>query len=165
MKLRAKRSARENASRVLPRLAKRFLQTGFAAVEEDLRGEELHDFRIQAKRFRYVLEFLQPCYGQAMDTYLEAVRGLQTALGDLNDCCSTRTLLEELLGPGDPPTRHKKLFGALDRLEQDRLEKYRVYWNQSLGTPDYRERFLRYLAHPPRVRPGKNGREAAADAA
>jgi CHAD domain-containing protein len=94
------------------------------------------------------------------------VRGLQSALGDLNDCCSTRTLLTELLGTGVPPTRHKKLFGALDRLEQDCLEKYRAYWHQTWGTQDYREKLLRYLAHPPRQRPQKTSRsEAAADAA
>jgi CHAD domain-containing protein len=101
-----------------------------------------------------------------MDGYLEKVRELQSALGDLNDCCSSRTLLVGLLNPGNPPARHRKLFAALDRLEQDRLEKYRGYWGQTLANPEYRERFLRYLAHPPRERLRKTSRgEAAADAA
>lgn len=166
MKLRPKKPARENASRVLPRLAEKFFRAGDAAIEDDLRGKEVHAFRIRTKRFRYVLEYFRPCYGQALDTYLETVRELQAALGGLNDTCATRTLLAELLQPGNPPTRHKPVFAALERQENDWLEKYRAYWHETLENPEYRERFLRYLTHPPRQRARQPTREAkSADAA
>ncbi len=150
MRFRPKRPARENAARLLPRLAEKFFRAGDASVEDDLHSEEVHAFRIRAKRFRYVLEYFRPCYGKALDAYLAAVRGLQAALGDLNDCHSTGVLVQELLETGDPPTRHKKLLAALDRRESDLLEKYQAYWHETLESPEYRERFVRYLTHPPR---------------
>ncbi len=160
MKFRPKKPARENAARLLPRLAARFFRAGDTSIEDDLSGEDVHNFRIKTKRFRYVLEYFRPCYGQALDAYLEVVRGLQAALGDLNDCHSTRLLLQELLRPGNPPARHKKLFAALASREQDLFEKYRGYWTENLENLKYRERFERYLAHPPRERPQKPVREA-----
>ncbi len=155
MKFRPKRPIRENATRLLPRLARKFFRAGDASVEDDLHSAEVHDFRIRTKRFRYVLEYFRPCYGKALDAYLEAVRGLQAALGDLNDCHSTRVLLQDLLQPGDPPTRHKKRFAALHRREKDLFEKYRAYWQETLESREYREKFMRYLTHPPRRPPQK----------
>lgn len=165
MRFRPKRPARENAARLLPRLAEKFFRAGDASVEDDLHSDEVHGFRIRTKRFRYVLEYFRPCYGKAMDAYLEAVRGLQAALGDLNDCHSTRVLLQDLLQPGDPPTRHKKLLGALDRRENDLFEKYRAYWNETLESLEYREKFVRYLTHPPRRPPKKEVHAAKSEAA
>jgi CHAD domain-containing protein len=165
MRFRPKRPARENAARLLPRLAEKFFRAGDASVEDDLHGEEVHDFRIRTKRFRYVLEYFRPCYGKALDAYLEAVRGLQAVLGDLNDCHSTRVLLKDLLHTGDPPTRHKKILGALDRRENDLFEKYRAYWHETLDSREYREKFIRYLTHPPRRRPKKAAHDAKTEAA
>lgn len=155
MRFRPKKPARENAARLLPRLAAKFFRAGDASVEDDLQSEEVHAFRLRTKRFRYVLEYFRPCYGKALDAYLEAVRGLQAVLGDLNDCHSTRVLLQDLLKLADPPTRHKKLLAALDRRENDLFEKYRAYWHETLESPEYREKFVRYLTHPPRRRPKK----------
>ena len=152
MKFRPKRRARENAARLVPKLARDFFQAGDASVEDDLKGEEVHRFRIRAKRFRYVLEYFRPCYGVALDAYLEGVKQLQAVLGDLNDCCSTRVMLAELLNPGDPPARHKKLFAALERREKDLLEQYQTYWREAMENDEYRQKFLRYLTHPPRER-------------
>jgi len=165
MRFRPKRPARENATRLLPRLAAKFFRAGDASVEDDLHSEEVHDFRIRAKRFRYVLEYFRPCYGKALDAYLEAVRGLQAALGDLNDCHSTRVLLQHLLHTGNPPTRNQKLLGALDRRENDLFEKYRAYWHETLESPEYREKFMRYLTHPPRQPPKKAVHAAKSEAA
>jgi len=152
MKFRPKKSARQNAARVLPRLAAKFFRAGDASVDDDLRASEVHDFRIRTKRFRYVLEYFRPCYGQALEGYLEVVRGVQSVLGELNDCRSTRILLDRLLEPGDPPARHKKLFAAMARRESGLLEKYRSYWRENVANPESRERFVRYLSHPPRDR-------------
>ena len=165
MRFRPKRSARENAARLLPSLAEKFFRAGDASIEDHLHSGEVHDFRIRAKRFRYVLEYFRPCYGKALDAYLEAVRGLQAALGDLNDCHSTRVLLQNLLQPGDPPARHKKLLAALDRRENDLLEKYRAYWHETLESQEYRERFTRYLTHPPRRPPQKAVHPAKSESA
>ena len=161
MKFRPKKPARENAARFLPRLARAFFKAGDASVEDDLKAEEVHEFRILAKRFRYVLEYFRPCYGNAMDAHLETVRGLQSALGDLNDACSTRELLLEMLTPGDPPARHKKLFAALVRREKYLMDQYRAYWHEHLENTEYRDKFLRYLSYPPRDRKRTAGRVIA----
>jgi len=155
MKLRPKKAARQNASRILPPLVEAFLRNGDAAFEDALHGEELHEFRIQTKRLRYVLEYFRPCYGQALEAYLKTIQGLQTALGDLNDCCSTRTLLQEVMARDTPHNRYKKLFAALDRREQNLFEEYRAYWTQHLEDAGYRQKFLRYLRNPPRTRERK----------
>lgn len=152
MKFRARQSARQNASRLLPLLAERFFRSGDAALKDRLRGADLHRFRIRTKRFRFVLEYFRPCYGQALDVYIEAVRGLQSALGDLTDTRSTRLLLQELLQAGDPPVRHKKLLAALEAAGQELLGTYQAYWREWLESPDFRQKFLRYLRHPPRDR-------------
>jgi CHAD domain-containing protein len=45
-----------------------------------------HDMRIAAKRLRYVLEILGPCFGGEADAARVAAKELQSVLGDLHDC-------------------------------------------------------------------------------
>ncbi len=46
----------------------------------------LHDLRLDAKRLRYALELLSPCWEGKLNAYADEVAGLQTALGELHDC-------------------------------------------------------------------------------
>jgi CHAD domain-containing protein len=45
-----------------------------------------HDLRIAAKRLRYVLEIVEPCFGPAAVAARRAVKQLQAVLGDIHDC-------------------------------------------------------------------------------
>ena len=45
-----------------------------------------HDMRIAAKRLRYVLEVVAPCFGEDADAARRAAKQLQSVLGDLHDC-------------------------------------------------------------------------------
>jgi CHAD domain-containing protein len=45
-----------------------------------------HQMRIAAKRLRYTVEISQPLYDGAMAAPVEAVKELQTLLGDIHDC-------------------------------------------------------------------------------
>lgn len=45
-----------------------------------------HDMRIAAKRLRYVLEILAPCFGDEAEAARRAAKRLQSVLGDLHDC-------------------------------------------------------------------------------
>jgi CHAD domain-containing protein len=45
-----------------------------------------HDMRIAAKRLRYLLEILGPCFGEEARTARKAAKELQSVLGDLHDC-------------------------------------------------------------------------------
>jgi len=46
----------------------------------------LHDMRIAAKRLRYVLEIVEPCFAAEAPAARRAARQLQALLGDLHDC-------------------------------------------------------------------------------
>lgn len=45
-----------------------------------------HAMRIAAKGLRYTMEVYKPCYGGRLDDSLNAVKQIQTLLGDLHDC-------------------------------------------------------------------------------
>src|SRR5712692_5431950 len=124
MKLRPRKTASQNASRLLPRLAERVLRAGDKSLADDVNAEDAHSFRILVKRFRYTLEYFRPCYGDGMDLYLVRLKALQQALGELNDCYATKRLLTDVLKAGDPPTRYKKIFAALNRREEDLMERF-----------------------------------------
>jgi CHAD domain-containing protein len=56
-----------------------------AALSADA-SEAQHDLRIAAKRLRYVLEIFAPCLGGEAKAARDAVKRLQSVLGDLHDC-------------------------------------------------------------------------------
>ena len=45
-----------------------------------------HEMRIAAKRLRYVLEIVGPCFGPEADAARDAARRLQSVLGEIHDC-------------------------------------------------------------------------------
>jgi CHAD domain-containing protein len=45
-----------------------------------------HDMRIAAKRLRYVLEIVGPCFGPEAEAARYAARRLQGVLGEIHDC-------------------------------------------------------------------------------
>lgn len=48
--------------------------------------EALHDLRIAAKRLRYAIETLGPCFRHSISVHAKRAARIQTALGDLHDC-------------------------------------------------------------------------------
>jgi len=46
----------------------------------------LHDMRIAAKRLRYALEVVGPCFGAYAGTAVDHVKELQDLLGEIHDC-------------------------------------------------------------------------------
>jgi len=51
-----------------------------------LNVKPLHKMRIAAKRLRYALELFEECLGPGSAFFARKVAGLQTSLGELNDC-------------------------------------------------------------------------------
>ncbi len=49
-------------------------------------AEAQHDLRIAAKRLRYVLEIVEPCFGAEAKAARKAARELQGVLGEIHDC-------------------------------------------------------------------------------
>ncbi|HEX5884614.1 MAG TPA: CHAD domain-containing protein, partial [Pyrinomonadaceae bacterium] len=48
----------------------------------------LHELRIAAKRLRYSIELLAPCFPRSISTHAKRAARIQAALGDLHDCDS-----------------------------------------------------------------------------
>ena len=59
----------------------------------------LHDLRIAAKRLRYAIELLGPCFPRSISMHAKRAARLQTALGDLHDCDSWIVSLGEEIAP------------------------------------------------------------------
>lgn len=60
--------------------------------------EALHDLRIAAKRLRYAIEVLGPCFSPSISIHAKRAARIQTALGDLHDCDSwIETLGKEIV--------------------------------------------------------------------
>ena len=76
---------RSNAARiVLARLDE--LRSFAPAALEPAATTTQHDMRIAAKRLRYVLEIVGPCFGAEANAARDAAKRLQSVLGDIHDC-------------------------------------------------------------------------------
>ncbi len=59
----------------------------FAPVAlESSASKTQHDMRIAAKRLRYVLEIVGPCFGPEAEAARDAAKRLQSVLGEIHDC-------------------------------------------------------------------------------
>jgi CHAD domain-containing protein len=105
-----------------------------AAAASD--ADEIHDFRLVAKRFRYTLEMFREAYGPGLKALLKSMRAVQTALGRFNDCAATSELL----------ARYKaspEFLAFLEEKGSRELESFRKLWTEVAPTGP---RWTRYLA-------------------
>jgi CHAD domain-containing protein len=83
------------AARVLEARHRKVLRHGEHIHAMD--AGERHQLRIQIKKLRYAVEFLESLFsGNAVKPYLAALKRLQDSLGAMNDLFVARTLTEEL---------------------------------------------------------------------
>jgi CHAD domain-containing protein len=76
---------RPNAARIVQtRLAE--LRSFAPAALEPSASTAQHDMRIAAKRLRYVLEVVAPCFGPEASAARDAAKQLQSVLGEIHDC-------------------------------------------------------------------------------
>lgn len=76
---------RANASEIVQTRLGELRGFADAALAPDASAVQ-HDLRIAAKRLRYVLELVAPCFGAEADVARDACKRLQSLLGDLHDC-------------------------------------------------------------------------------
>ena len=62
------------------------LRAGAETALDPGAAEAQHDMRIAAKRLRYVLEIVGPCFGPEAKAARRAARELQNVLGEIHDC-------------------------------------------------------------------------------
>lgn len=136
--------AADNARRNLPLLAADFIKKGKKAASGKLPPEELHRFRLAAKRFRYTLEMFRSCYGPGLEKRLDVLRKLQDFLGDINDCISIRRLLKQERPGG--VLHLDTLLDSLDSLAARRCSDFHEFWRTNFQAPGRDRWWTGYLA-------------------
>jgi len=134
--------ARANARRVLPEMMAGY----FASVRKALKAKpspaNLHRIRLASKKVRYTLELFQSCYGPKFDERMKALKGVQTALGDVNDAVTAEQLIVDLM-PQSP--RRKALRGYLKKRAAEKAEEFRVHWMEQFDAAGQEKLWLEFL--------------------
>jgi len=76
---------RPNAARIVRTRLEELRDFDVEALALDASAAQ-HNMRIAAKRLRYVLEIVGPCFGEEAKVARDAAKRLQSVLGDLHDC-------------------------------------------------------------------------------
>lgn len=79
------KALRPNAARIVRIRIDELLSLGPPALEPTAATAQ-HDLRIAAKRLRYVLEIVGPCFGPEAKIARDAAKRLQGVLGEIHDC-------------------------------------------------------------------------------
>ncbi len=127
------------AARILPRMAAEFFAQGNRAAEAGASARKLHQFRLDAKSFRYTLELLEPVYGPGLRARLEPIRAVQTLLGDVNDCRTARDLIASWAGGQEFDAR-------LRRRQRRKTAEFAALWNETLAGPRQARQWIRSLS-------------------
>jgi CHAD domain-containing protein len=138
MKWKPSHSVIGNAHNVLPKLVEKYFKAGRRAADGKRSPDELHQFRIKTKRFRYTLELFLPAYGTRLDRELEPIRELQKVLGKLHDYHIIEQMLEG----------EKTLQTNLQRREKKKLKEFHEQWTK-FDSKGELKRWKKFLASGP----------------
>ncbi len=140
-------TAASNAQRILPWLLNRYVEQGRKLLTKKQNAAGLHRFRLKTKRLRYTLELFREVYGSSLERWLELLRPLQAALGDINDCDATLKFVEMHLH-GD----RKKLRPFLEKRAAKKIAEFEEYWRTTFDAPGQHKAWVDYLSRSPRRR-------------
>lgn len=138
MKLQETATTTQAAALLLPKHTGRFFKAGrkaFASGDAD----DLHQFRIAAKRFRYALEIFAPVYGTKLNARLESMKELQDLLGKLNDLVTARELLSK-------ERKRSEIMQWISHSEKETRQSLEQYWQDVMNAPGEEESWKRYLS-------------------
>ncbi len=91
-----------------------------------------HEMRIAAKRLRYVLEIVSPCFGPEADAAHDAAKRMQSVLGEIHDC---DVMLPRAWGI-------ESLRERLRARREERFEEFARHWRDAAPTWAALERAL-----------------------
>ncbi|MGH9630867.1 MAG: CHAD domain-containing protein [Bryobacteraceae bacterium] len=128
----------ENLQKRLPKLTAKFFKKGRRAMQSGTSWAEIHKFRLETKRFRYTLELFRPFYGPGLEERIEQIRGLQTLMGDINDCVTAGGLLKGLDGSETDRT-------GLEKKAQQKTRKLRRLWKENFEPAEAEQHWTEYL--------------------
>jgi CHAD domain-containing protein len=153
--------ARRHTEPYIRRKLKQMLRHQESLSDPDDQAQH-HAMRIAAKRLRYTLEIAKPAYGQLLDPFLDAVKTVQTLLGDVHDCdvwveqlqAFAEAQRENVLAQFGNAGPFARLNVGIEYLRQDRherrvrtFEELVAYW-QELSRQGQWENLLRVFEEP-----------------
>jgi CHAD domain-containing protein len=154
------------AKRMLPRMAKEYFAGGKNAARHKAPAEELHRFRIAAKNFRYTLDLFAPVYGASINGFIQQLKGIQTLLGEVNDCATVRAMVARHQGG-------REILAALEKRQRKKAEQFHQNWTAAFSSAATVRHWTDNLRHvvdltrvaskpPSRSAPAVIGRSASA---
>ncbi len=140
-------SAGENVRLRLPAVVAEFFALGRAAAT-GTDPARFHAFRLASKRFRYTLEIFRPLYGPGLEARIEAVRRIQSLLGDRQDFAVLSARLRNTLMPSEALL---EALRASDEKGRELEDRFGAYWREEFDLPGAEIRWVRYLVRRPPV--------------
>ncbi len=139
----------ENAARELPRLMADYFAGIRKALAADPKPSRLHRLRLASKKARYTLELFEPCYGKGFEQRMEALKDVQTLLGDVADATASARLVRDAIPKSD---RRKALRAYLKTRAAEKAAEFRVHWVEQFDAPGRERWWTDFLAKPRRAR-------------
>jgi CHAD domain-containing protein len=130
----------QTAQRILPRMAKDYVERGSAAAADKVSPAKLHAFHIASKKFRYTLELFVPLYGPALNSWIASIKAIQTLLGDSNDCETVAQMLANYKGAD-------AALSWLKKRQRRKTEQFFKQWQEEFGDADAVRGRVRSLQH------------------
>ena len=130
------------AALILQKRHRRLRKLGVRMAE--FTSEELHRFRINAKKLRYAAEFFHALFpGRRTQSYIRALSRLQDALGGLNDAANAELMVGELCKPAQPDDATTGILrGWLAAMRQRHLDILPDAWRNFHGQERFWKRQL-----------------------
>lgn len=136
-----------DAARQIVRVRTDELYSFIPAALDEHQVAALHDMRIAAKRFRYLLELTEFCFGAYAKRARLHARSLHSVLGEVRDCDVLLDRLEGFAGAADADgmTRLRARWRATRR---GRFEQFEALWTE-LQAERLRDQLFAALDEPP----------------
>ena len=128
-----------NARRHLPQLAADYFAEARELLQEVSTPEGLHRLRLISKRLRYTLELFRTCYPPALSERIDALKNVQTLLGDINDAVVAARLIQGI--PGSVRTR-----AYLERLARQKADEFHAVWRNQFDAPGSESWWIDFLS-------------------
>jgi CHAD domain-containing protein len=129
------------AASELSRVAGKFIRSGNRAASAKASEDQVHRFRIAAKKLRYTLELFRPFYGAGGDQELVRLARIQSLLGGANDCRVVRAMVSQIGG-------HHGFEAILEKKQRRKLARFRRYWAEEFHQTTAAHQWLAILPVP-----------------
>lgn len=129
-----------NAGLRLPIIALEYFAAGEALFSGEKNPEELHQFRLKTKHFRYTMELFESQYGARFGLLMKRLKPVQDALGEINDAATALAWMQQ----DDSPKAREYLTERIAK----KSAGFEKYWKTIFNKAGERKRWQTVLAKP-----------------